>query len=74
MSTGLNCGFYKASDGNWYMYLEDSTYRDVYDDYGPFNSQEEAERYLEKNFANPGGYSTDDNGTRKPPKNPIKRS
>jgi hypothetical protein len=73
MSTGLDCGFFKASDGKWYMYLEDSCYRDVYNDYGPFNSQEEADRYLSRNFANPGGYNVDDSGKSKPPTNPIKK-
>lgn len=73
MSTGLDCRFYKATDGKWYMALEDSCCRDVYDDYGPFDSFEEAEKYLERNFANPGGYGTDDSGTCRPPKKPIKR-
>jgi hypothetical protein len=66
-----------ATDGKWYMSLE--SYEEDEDgeqvegdmtDYGPFPSFEAAERFLEKNFANPGGYSTDDSGRQKPPRNP----
>jgi len=61
-STGLNCRFFKAKDGNWYMGLEKWDRRDAYDHYGPFPSKEEAVEFLDANFANPGGWSTDASG------------
>ena len=81
-STGQACEFYKARDGNWYMGL--SADRPEYDDdeergywdgdiedwYGPFESFEEAHEFLRRDFANPGGYSSDDSGRRLPPKKP----
>jgi len=75
-STGLDCGFYLANDGKWYMYHETwneggSGGSGMYEDYGPFNSLEQAERYLDDNFANPGGFSEDHSGRMNPPKNPI---
>jgi hypothetical protein len=70
-STGQNCYFFKATDGKWYMALEDRFQRDEYDYYGPFESEDAAIDYLD-NFANPGGYSVYDDGKMKPPKNPIK--
>ena len=84
-STGLDCQFYKARDGKWYMDLEqesnnysddddDDGYGDSYPDYntyGPFSSLKEAQRYLDKNFANPGGWGEDPSGRHPTPKNPI---
>jgi hypothetical protein len=74
-STGLHCGFFLANDGKWYMYHE--TWDDsgdegsgMYEDYGPFNSFEEAIEYLNDNFANPGAFGVDKSGRSNPPKNP----
>jgi len=73
-STGLDAGFFLASDDNWYMYIETwDEYGEEgsgeYEEYGPFMSLERAERYLEDNFANPGGYSVNSSGKTKPPSN-----
>lgn len=78
-STGLDAGFFLASDNNWYMYIEE--WNDYgtggsggYANYGPFISYEQAEQYLEDNFANPGGYSVDQSGRMKPPTDAIRPS
>jgi len=80
-STGLECNFYKASDGKWYMALEEERYDDDDDGYdpdpemthyGPFASEDLAIRFLDRNFANPGGWSTDTSGRRRPPRNPVR--
>lgn len=60
LSTGDDCHFQKASDGKWYLFLNDRPY-------GPFSSEADAEKYLDKNFANPGGWSVDRSGTNPPP-------
>lgn len=75
-STGQECDFFKARDGNWYMGLsdyppEDDEEMDYWEPdmtyYGPFQSFDEAHRFLGK-FANPGGYTKDPSGRRPPPK------
>jgi|APSaa5957512622_1039677.scaffolds.fasta_scaffold02508_2 hypothetical protein len=73
-SSGLDCQFYKATDGKWYMELEDDSRRDEYNAYGPFRSLDEADRFLGKNFQNPGGSMEDDSGTSPPPRNAINPS
>lgn len=79
-STGQECKFFKANDGNWYMGLsdyppEDDEERDYWDPeyeyYGPFASFAEANDFLRRGFANPGGYTKDDSGRKAPPKKPI---
>jgi len=70
-SSGLGCRFRKANDGKWYMSLEQYDSRDEYDHYGPFDSFEKAEKFLDDEFPNPGGYSVDESGRRPPPQNPI---
>ena len=60
-STGQYCAMYKASDNYYYMVLEKHTY-------GPFDDEKETNTFLERHFANPGGYSIDHTGKRKPPK------
>ena len=40
--------------------------------YGPFPSFDAAYKYMRRNFANSGGYSTDKSGRIKPPRNPVK--
>ncbi len=73
--SGLNesmeryCAIYKAKDGKWYMDLAQDEYED-YDratTYGPFPSEDAAEKYLD-NFSNPGGWTSDDSGKRPVPK------
>lgn len=81
-STGQECHFYKANDGKWYMGLsdyppEDDDEREYWDGsiehwYGPFSSFEAADKYLSKNFANPGGSTEDDSGRRPPPRRVTK--
>jgi len=70
-----DCSIYKATNDKWYMDLEDERYSDEDEDdynsgemrsYGPFGSEEAAERFL-RNFSNPGGYDVDSSGRRKPP-------
>lgn len=59
MSTGLDCQFKEKKPNEWYMFLEESygsKFDIEYDKYGPFKTFAEAMRYLENNFANPGGY------------------
>ena len=79
-STGAECEFYKARDGQWYMALSDNPPDDddereywepEYEHYGPFASFDEAEEYLSRNHANPGGYSEDKSGRRAPPRHPL---
>jgi hypothetical protein len=77
-STNTDCQFYKATDGKWYMDLEDydededgEQIEGDYTSYGPFSSFKAAEKYLSQNFANPGGYMEDDSGRRKPPRKPV---
>ena len=64
------CTLYKARDGQWYMDLADEEYGGLDDatTYGPFKSEETTEKYLQDNFSNPGGYSTDDSGKQPVPK------
>lgn len=67
-STSRYCGFWKASNNKWYLDLAPGEY-DEYGDattYGPFNTQREAEKYLDQ-FSNPGGWDEDDSGTQPPP-------
>jgi len=62
------CEFYLATDGKWYMMLAPNEYGEWQDAeaYGPYGSQEDAERALDRH-SNPGGYNTDDSGTQPPP-------
>ena len=78
-STNTEREFYKASDGKWYVdnedYQEDEDGYQIEGDmssYGPFMSEEAAEKYMRDNFANSGSSWTDKSGRRKPPRNPIK--
>jgi len=79
-STGQECEFLKANDGSYYMGLSDYPPEDddgYWDDgiknwWGPFPSFEAADGYLRRNFANPGGHTIDNSGSRPPPRNPIK--
>jgi len=63
------CNIYKAKNKKWYLELADQEYGEYYDatTYGPFNSMENAEDYLD-NFSNPGGLGIDDSGDTPTPK------
>jgi len=58
------CGIFKAVNGKWYLDLADQEYGEYEDAqrYGPFDSNEAVEKYLDR-FSNPGGGVTDDRGT-----------
>ena len=76
MSVSRECCIYKATDDKWYLLLGDFEY--AYDEedcttYGPFVSEEKADRFLSNNFSNPGGLDVDDSGESEPPKNPVSR-
>jgi len=68
-SMSRHCFIYKAKNGSWYMELADDEYGEQYDSdlYGPFNSQQAADDYLD-NFSNPGGIYYDKKGKMKVPK------
>ena len=77
-STNTEREFYKATDGNWYVdneeYNEDEDGEQIegdIDSYGPFPSENAAEKYMSRNFANSGGSWTDTSGRRKTPRKPI---
>jgi len=59
MSTGADCHFVERGPGKWYYSLQDWPYGDwpEYQTYGPFPSLEKAEKHLDDNHANPGGWS-----------------
>lgn len=75
MSSMRACSFWLANDGKWYLTLGNHEYafeREDCTDYGPFDSEEEADRYLRNNFTNPGCSDTWDEGTADPPENPVR--
>ena len=59
-SMSRHAAIYKAKNGKWYLELAPNEYGEEYDAdlYGPFNSEKEADDYLD-NFSNPGGMFTD---------------
>jgi hypothetical protein len=64
VSTGLECQFFEPKPGQWFYALQDWNcpvgawdWRDYATAYGPFTSQEAAERHLSSNHANPGGWN-----------------
>jgi hypothetical protein len=69
-STSRECEIFKAKDGNWYMHLGDFEYADYEDctTYGPFPSEEATDKFLRRNFSNPGGASYDNSGRSPVPK------
>lgn len=69
MSMSRHCEIYKASDNQWYLELAEEEYgeSDDADCYGPFESEQAADKYLSDGFSNPGGLDIDDSGRRKPP-------
>jgi hypothetical protein len=65
MSTGLECNFVEWKPKEWYYILEDWDapknawdWREYATAYGPFSSEEEADKHLSDNHANPGGSCT----------------
>jgi hypothetical protein len=65
-SVSRYCEFFKTVKGTWYMNLADHEYGEYQNSrtYGPFPSEEAAQKYLHSHFSNPGSYDTDDSGTR----------
>lgn len=59
MSTGADCVFIEKKPGQWYYNLQRYPYGDTkeYDEFGPFRSEEAANRHLRNHHANPGGYN-----------------
>jgi hypothetical protein len=64
MSTGLECNFVEVEPNKWYYLLQQSNcpvqcwdWREHADCYGPFTTFDLAQRHLDDNHANPGGYS-----------------
>lgn len=57
MSTGADCVFEEREPGRWWYRLQRWPYgeSEEYDTYGPFSSEEKAEKHLDQNHANPGG-------------------
>lgn len=58
MSTGANCVFEEREPGRWWYRLQKYPYGETedYHDYGPFDSEEQAEDHLFNHHANPGGW------------------
>ena len=63
MSTGCECQFFSDLEGTWWYILENYNapknawdWRENSTMYGPFKSFEHAEKHLDRNHANPGGY------------------
>lgn len=77
MSTGLNCEFFEYEPGKWYYCLEawnsPKTAWDWTEDanvVGPFPTFEEANTYLHRNNANPGGHTESPYCTKGPLRRP----
>lgn len=64
MSTNLNCVYFEPRPGRWYYALEDAdapknawNWLEHADVVGPFRSFTDAQTYLHRHNANPGGYN-----------------
>jgi hypothetical protein len=59
MSTGAECHFYEKTPQQWFYDLQQWPYGESedYNTFGPFTTFEEANTHLDRNHANPGGYS-----------------
>lgn len=57
-STGADCNIIEREPGKWYLSIQQYPYGDNpnYDEKGPFSSDNAALAYLNKKYANPGGY------------------
>lgn len=62
------CSIYRAKNNKWYLELADREYgdRDDATTYGPFDSEDEAEKYI-NNFSNPGGWMSYGSGKKPVP-------
>lgn len=60
MSSGADCRFYEKKDG-WRYDLQQYPYgcNEEYDTFGPFDTFRSAQRHLDRNHSNPGGYWID---------------
>jgi hypothetical protein len=70
-SCSRDCDIYKATNGKWYMELEECG-REYegngrYETFGPYSSEDEAINDTGNHGPNPGGFSTNPSGTRQPP-------
>lgn len=59
MSTGADCCFYEQEPQTWFYRLQRWPYGETedYDTFGPFLTFDAAKNHLDRNHANPGGYS-----------------
>ena len=64
MSTGAECNFREREPGKWFYDIQQWPYGDwpEYTREGPFETLEAAEKHLQSNYANPGGYSVEHYG------------
>lgn len=69
-SVSRYCEIYKTRDGRWYMDVANDEHGDEDDatTYGPFWSEEKAEKFLDDELSNPGGFAVDDSGKRQVPR------
>ena len=70
MSTGLECEFFEPKQGQWFYALQDYScpvgawdWREHAQAYGPFDSEEKAQKHLRDNHANPGGHILSDHAS-----------
>jgi hypothetical protein len=63
------CHIYKAKNNKWYVDLASLEGGQDYDanTYGPFDDQDQAEKYVLNNFSNPGGLTVDKSGKKSVP-------
>ena len=66
MSTGCECSIFEHKPGQWFYLLEHThapknswDWREHASCWGPFASEDQATDHLDRNHANPGGYSVD---------------
>lgn len=59
MSTGADCYFIEPEPDKWYYKIQQYPYgaTEEYDTEGPFSTLDKAEKHLQMNYANPGGWS-----------------
>ena len=59
MSTGADCSFYETKKG-WYYEYQQWPYGENpdYDKHGPFRSQDAAINHMDRNYPNPGGWTS----------------
>jgi len=59
MSTGADCVFYEKNLDEWFYKIQRWPYGEnpAFDTFGPFKTMKIAENHLDRNHANPGGWS-----------------